>query len=182
MSAWIFFIGGSSASGKSTVANEIAKTWGLPVIRIDNYRDIIDEINLPNDTATAVTKALSLQVVTHLVCSGAQCVVEGAWITPAQASKFRQSGFFHPVFCGYPNADPARRYDIILSRGGSKERHWLCARSRNEAIAFLRKKIASSVAEQVECNQFDIKFVDCTDFGEGASEVLKLFEHQWQLR
>ena len=182
LQAWIFFIGGSSASGKSTVAKKIATQFDLPVITLDKFRNSIDEFVASPEDRTLLTRKISLQVIKELINVSAQCIVEGNWVTPECAADLRRGGFFYPVFCGYPDSNPVERYEAISLKAGSKDRHWLLDIEKEDAHAFLEKKVKASLEDRDECKMHGIDYVDCTDFLDGSAKISELFENQWQAR
>ena len=170
----IYFIGGASASGKSTIAKELSNLYSFPVVELDQFHDILIPIVHDRERQVKATRKVALEVVRQLLELNVSCIVEGGWVQPRRASKLREKseGCFCPVYCGYPKADIESRY-LLLKRSGS---HWLNSESRNEARSFLGTQIKESEYYRQECEKLRIEFFDFTEFLEGSKNLRAHFE------
>lgn len=59
----IYFIGGASASGKSTIAKELSNLYALPVVELDRFYDILMQVIFDREKLVVATEKISLEVV-----------------------------------------------------------------------------------------------------------------------
>ena len=161
-------IGGASASGKSTVAKMMARELGIPLIELDPIFDAVTGGR--SATAVASTEGICEALLSGLVRAGANCVVEGGWIQPEIADKYRGAGL-QAVFCGYPNAIAEDRLESM--RGG---RHWMTKiDDRNEAIGLVQKQIEDSRSYKTRAERFSFDFIDFGDIAAGIAAIRSKF-------
>jgi shikimate kinase len=172
----IFFIGGASASGKSTIAKELSNLYALPVVELDRFYDILMQVIFDREKLVVATEKISLEVVAQFLAVEASCIIEGGWIQPKKANQLKKEskGHFYPVYCGYPTASVESRYLAIKKSG----LHWLNSQSKKEARSFLISQIKESEHYRQECEQWRIEFFDFTEFSEG-SRILRSHFEQW---
>ena len=176
MKSRIYFIGGASASGKSTIAKELSSLYSFPVVELDRFHDILMPIVHDREQLVRTTGKITLEVVRQLLELNVSCIVEGGWIQPRKASKLKEKskGYFYPVYCGYPRADVESRYSVIQKDG----LHWLNSKPGKKAQSFLRTQIDESESYRQECERLQIEFFDFTVFSEG-SEALRSHFEKW---
>ena len=75
-----------------------------------------------------------------------------------------------PVFCGYPNADAARRWAQMRESSGH---HWLKTHDPATAINWLEQQIRESVAYRDECAAHGVEFVDCSDLENATRNIVR---------
>ena len=169
MNRGIYFVGGASASGKSTCTARLAGEAGVGRIELDGFYNVIRH-GVRNESAL---KAVAQDVVAFslkkLVEADVGGILEGGWIEPAQAAELAalQPKRFCPVYCGYPNADVAARLEMILRHG----KHWLTARDRPTALAWLEQQVDGSRWYQSECRAYGIPYFDFSDMDEGSRQL-----------
>ena len=176
MKSRIYFIGGASASGKSTIAKELSSLYSFPVVELDRFHDILMPIVHDREQLVSATSKIAFEVVRQFVELNGNCIIEGGWIQPSKASKLKEGSrnYFYPVYCGYPKADVESRYSALKKSGS----HWLNSKPGKEARAFLRTQINESESYRQECERLRIEFFDFTVFSEG-SEALRAHFEKW---
>lgn len=174
MSNRIYFIGGASAAGKSTISKELSLRYALPLVELDTCYDLLSAAIPEREPLIEATRKVALAAVSQLLNAQAACIIEGGWITPAQAHQLKHNfgNRFCPVYCGYAGADLATRYLAIQANGT----HWLKDKPKPEAHAFLTTQIKESAAYRQECALFQLEFFDFTDFSAGSKALRAHFE------
>jgi predicted kinase len=180
VAARIYFIGGQSASGKSTTAAEVASDYGLNVVKLDDYYNVLREHGLTEDALEAATSEVARRIIIELINSQAQCIVEGAWLGPNHAAILRTQAGFHPVYFGYPNADPQQRLAQIWANSRNGSGHWLCSKNADEAIEILTRCVAVGEDLRKHCERLQLDFFDCSDFDRGMAQVKDHFATIWR--
>lgn len=170
----IYFVGGASAAGKSTISKELAVCYSLPLVELDKFHDILIPVIGERELLIETTSEVALAAVELLLKTKAACIIEGGWIKPAQAHMLKNNfcSRFCPVYCGYPGAGVATRYLAIQANGT----HWLNDKPRSEAHAFLTTQIKESAEYKQECERFQLAFFDFTDFSAGSKALRAHFE------
>lgn len=165
MNNYIYFVGGASASGKTTITKKLSAKYLHPVVELDKFHMAITPAIFERDPLVEATRNIAIEVIRQLLSSNASCIVEGAWINPEQAKELRDhsEGRFHPVYCGYPEAAMDERFQAIKISGT----HWLAMQPEDEARAFLIKEIVESKWYMEECQKHQIPFFDFSDFETG---------------
>lgn len=174
MSAQIYYIGGASASGKSTVAKEVSQEHGLPMTKLDDINNLLQKAGVEESERWKASREVSFKFVSVLIKSiksGTQCLVEGVYILPDEAAELMKGGNFYPVYCGYPDAVAQDRFEQIKENSTGNREHWLLFKSDDEALAFLQREIENSIKYRDECKRWQIEFFDFTIFEDGASQL-----------
>lgn len=173
----IYFIGGASASGKSTVARLLAAEDGRSVVALDNYYDILESAFHDHDLLVKISERIALEVVTQLLATNAFCIVEGGWIAPQQARKLRErsAGRFYPVYCGYPETKASTRLAVIKN----DQNHWLAEKSEKAAHAFLKTQIQQSHWYRTQCQKYELPFFDFSSLEAGVA-ALRSNYYKWR--
>lgn len=174
MVAKVYFIGGASAAGKSYAAQVVSRDVSLPVIGLDKYYNMLKKAGVSESVLKGSTKTVCFELVGQLIGVGSQCIVEGGWINPREASQLAARTGFYPVFCGYPNAEPQKRLERI--RSNKQDRHWLCGKTCKEALEYLKKQAQASNWYKNECKTYELTFVDFSDFECGLSRLRSHFK------
>ena len=131
---------------------EIADAHGLQAFKLDQFFLMAKKTGLSGEALNDAARAMSLEYVSELIGAGNPCVVEGTWIRPAQAAGLIEGEAFHPVFCGFPNAEPkAHLKQIWAHYSESGHLHWLMGKDTDEALAFLGAQIEDSRRLRDEC-------------------------------
>lgn len=175
MSSWIYFIGGPSAAGKSTVAAAVAQEHDLNVITLDDFHNVLREHGLTGEPLKDATREISRRLVVELANSGARCVVEGSWVSSELAFILRNQAAFHPVFIGYPRADPRARLAQLWSNKSNGAAHWLSSQKDVDALQFLTSQVNDSALFRADCERLKIDFFDFTDFDAGTARLKSHF-------
>lgn len=170
----IYFVGGASAAGKSTITKELSVRSSLPLVELDKFHDILIPAIGERELLIETTRKVALEAVELLLNTKAACIIEGGWIKPARAHTLKNNfgSRFCPVYCGYAGADLATRYLAIQANGT----HWLNDKPKSEAHAFLTTQIKESAEYRQECARFHLAFFDCTDFSAGSKALCAHFE------
>ncbi len=173
----IYFIGGASASGKSTVARLLAAQEERSIVELDNFYDILESATQDESFLEKTTQKIALELVSQLLAANAFCIVEGGWIPPFEAKKLKDSSQdrFYPVYCGYLNGKAKDRLRKI--RDGKS--HWLTEKPPKVARAYLRDQLKRSHWYQKQCKKYDLPFFDFSNFGDGVT-ALSLDYCRWR--
>lgn len=169
----VLFIGGLSASGKTSVAVPLAHTLNCRLVRLDGYLRAVETLDRPGMEALELTRKISELLLLDLLGVRARCMVEGATLRPSQAAELKQDWpTFEPVFCGYPNADPEERIAQMRSTRPPLKPHWSLSRlSDKELTDFLQEQIERSAWLQAACRKHDLRFFDFSNFDQGARDL-----------
>ena len=170
----VYFIGGASASGKSTCAHLLAEEFGVHTIALDNIFDVLKQAVGDEDTGVKITNDVAPFCVKKFIQSGVTGIVEGGWIAPKQASKIaaQYGSRFQPVYCGYANADIQARLAMILESGD----HWLAEMDQQEALDWLEDQIKASQWYASKCKKYNLPFFDFSDFTKGYRQLRKHYK------
>lgn len=165
----IYFIGGASASGKSTAAKKLA-SLSFPVVELDDFHRILMNCIIDCEKLELATENVAETAVRQLLASHSSCLVEGGWIKPEKASILRAEfgDVFQSVFCGYPRGVASERLKEIKQAGT----HWLAAYPDDFCLNFLQKQIDGSKWYEEECDKFSLTFIDFSNFSAGQSTLL----------
>lgn len=165
----LYFIGGASASGKSTIARILATKSHRSAIELDAYYDLLEPLTRNHRALEQATTQVSLELVRQMLKLGAKGIVEGGWIAPAQARQLHREseGHFYPVYCGYPQAKAKSRLALIRAQ----QQHWLADKPNSEALEFLRQQIKDSRWYQQECTKYALPFFDFSEVASGAAAL-----------
>jgi hypothetical protein len=173
----VIFIGGASASGKSTAARDLSSKTDRPYLELDrlynSVKDILSNSGLPDKVVKDITKSVSLEFVRGLIGAETQCVIEGGWITPKVAAGLTSDSVFEAVYCGYTDIKAAERLQNIKSAPG--DQHWLSKKPDEFALDFLTKQIADSQSYKNQCQEHGHTYFDFSDQTTGANKLLKHF-------
>ena len=174
----IYFIGGASASGKSTAARMLAARDGRAVVELDNFYDILGKFVDDQGALEKVTEKIALEVMARLLAADAFCIVKGGWIDPAKAKKLKETsaGRFYPVYCGYPRLQVEARFKMIRKA----KAHWLAEKSAKAAHAFLREQLKLSKWYRKECQKYDLPFFDFSTVEDGAAALGVNYTRWWE--
>lgn len=170
----LLFLGGSSASGKTTAAAHISKGLNLHCVHLD-------EFNVPLDQAIRaktiergpaiddLSKTIGFNVVEKFLSLNATCLIEGGWLSVPQAAELMKNDRFAPIFCGYPEANADKRWLQIKRSPGH---HWLKNHDDVSAIQWIERQIKESQDYRVECETHGVTFVDCSDLENASRNIV----------
>lgn len=178
--AQIYFVGGASASGKSTATRELALEHDVPRIELDvlyNRLDFIEDLALRQQTMQTVTETL----LRELVDADADMIVEGGWMWPTVAARLVQEseGRFCAVYCGYPNVSPEARLEMLRAHPGTK--HWVVGKSETEALQWLELQIKGSAECKEAAENEGLEFFDFGVPQDGSQRLLMKYR-DWRSR
>lgn len=168
----VYFIGGASASGKSTVAKKLASSK-YQSLELDDFQNILSNVILDCNERKSATEAVAETAVRQLLASHSSCLVNGSWISAEIAYKLQQEfgNLFQPIFCGFPNAIASERLKAIKETGT----HWLTKESDAFGMSWLQGQIDASISYQKECKKYNLEFIDFSDFSTGEAALLSNF-------
>jgi predicted kinase len=174
----VYYIGGASAAGKTTASIRLAAAAGVGRVELDDLQRAIMPA-LPDASRRAiVTRQLARAAVIALLDSDAECIIDGAWLEPAEAEQLR-AGYgvrFHPLYCGYREVNIEARLSAIRSAG----QHWLASVSQTEAAQFLDKQVTDSETLKQTCRHIGIPYYDFTVYEMGFAALKTDFERWLQ--
>jgi shikimate kinase len=169
----VIFIGGASASGKSTTAQELASQTGRPYLELDrifnSVVDIASDGGIPDKVCEDIAKGVSLEFARALIENETQSVCEGGWISPEAAAGLASDGEFQAVYCGYTDIEPHLRLQSIKSNPDNQ--HWLAEKPEDCALDFLNLQIEGSRWYRDECRKHGLPYFDFSDQTDGASKL-----------
>lgn len=167
----IYYIGGASGAGKSTVASRLAAYYGFEHIELDKIFVSVGQWVEDPDLRSSLTDSQSILVADWLLRLNAGCILEGGWINPAQAQKLidKYGDRFCPVYCGFKGDSAELHHRYALTSAHSQ--HWLIRESRSEAYAWLERQVVGSLWYESECLEFGFPFFDFSDFNAGSSRL-----------
>jgi len=173
----VIFIGGASASGKSTTAQKLASQTGRPYLELDrifnSVVDIASDGGIPDKVCKDIAKGVSLEFARALIENETQSVVEGGWILPEAAAGLASDGGFQAVYYGYTGIEPYLKLQSIKSKPDNQ--HWLAEKPEACALNFLRCQIEGSRWYRAECQKHGLPYFDFSDQTDGASKLLDYF-------
>jgi len=179
----VYFIGGASASGKSTTAAQLGLDYSIRIIKLDDIYNVL--VKAAGETeAKQMIRPMSFACANELMESNEPFIVEGGWISVEQAVLLHNgnSAAFRAVYCGYPNAKAADRFSQMADQQGSEEykAHWTTDESKDydAMIAWITKQIAQSASYRKKSEASGFLFVDFTTFQDGAL-ALKIDFERW---
>jgi adenylate kinase family enzyme len=165
----VIFIGGASAAGKTTFAQQLGRLLQLPVLSLDRFYGAIGPAFVDGEEHRAATRRICRALVRELLLSGARCIVEGGWLRPPGAAALRSDYGLEVLYCGFPETTAAERLRAIRSAEG--EPHWLAAQSDAQALAWLEGQIEGSRRQRDQCAVLGLSYLDCSRFEEGAAAL-----------
>lgn len=169
MQMGVFFIGGASGSGKSTVARAIASRLCVPLLQLDDLHDLLKPPPGSDcDAHVKTTEAVAPFLIEQLLKAGANALVEGGWIQPEGAKDLRAKWprRFTAVYCGYPGVTAHERFTRMCQVNST---HHLL--SGNNVIDALNQQICDSKSYQTRCNNLNFRFVDFSDLAAGRAAL-----------
>lgn len=175
--ARIYFIGGASGAGKSTIAAKLGERHGIPVVELDAFQRILIPAFDDREALFAAMRNLASGLAIDLLGARSPCLLEGSWIEVAEAARLRTSSAnrFHPVYCGFPGAQAEQRLQSI-QEAKLHWLNWLAGEDEAAALSFLRKQIQASRRLQVQCRDAAIPFFDLSDQSSGQAELASEFD------
>jgi predicted kinase len=171
--ARVFFVGGASASGKSTATKRMAVEHAVPCIELDALRNAMARAFVDKALLIKAMNGMTKALLRELIAGGADVIVEGGWMQPNDAEELvREFGHrFRPVFCGYPDDSPSERLEKIRTHEGTK--HWL--NSRADAEQFLEGQISGSAYYENEAHSRGLDFINFTDPAGGCKRLEQVY-------
>jgi hypothetical protein len=176
MGKLIYFVGGVSAAGKSTVTQRLADMSGYRIVALDDLYNFLRAGMNDRHSSEEVTRKITIDIIEQFLAFETTCIMEGGWILPDKAKelKDRHGEEFYPVFCGYPNADVSERMELIKSG----KVHWLCETSKEYLNAWVQEQAEESQWFQDECAKYEIPFFDFSNVEEGSAALTTNYT-QW---
>jgi len=169
----VYYIGGASASGKSTVAKRLSENAGFGLIELDELFNAVKATVDSKETAISVMNNVANVLVRQLLAANICCVVEGSWLLPEAADGITATyPRFRAVYCAYPHSSARARLELLRS----DDKHWLTREDEETALAFLQEQI--SLWYETECNRLNLAFFDFSEIDKGA-QMLKEDFVEW---
>jgi len=170
----MIYIGGASASGKSTAARKLSGAIGLKVIELDAINRKLRKQHLKGERLNDETRRLSRSKIEKLLTSNTNCIVEGGWVRPDVASELaKQYGQkLVIIYVGYPHAKVNEHLDKVLAG----KVHWLCRRPEEEALTWVQRQIQNSSDCEKQCKEYGFRFIDFSDQEAGTKELMSNFK------
>ena len=178
MRSGIYFVGGASGAGKTTVTKKLSQKFDIPVVELDDFqRLIMTAVPVLENRITAM-RTISRCVIEQLVGARSRTLVDGAWIEPEEAAELRAryGASFHPVYCGYQDQDLSARLTGLRNKGS----HWLSREPGEAAAAFMLKQSRDSERLRAECARWGMSYCDFTSYALGSEALGGDFE-RWVL-
>ena len=172
MTPEVYFIGGPTLSGKSSVADKLSETLKLKVLELDVIFKLLRGSDL-RDLYHASNLA-SVSLVEAVMDVGGRCIVEGAWIYPADAEKLQERKGFYPAFCGYAKEGLEERYKLAKDHG----KHWMFSKGLlgGHDEDWLEAEHHKFWHWESQCKDRGIKYFDFSDLDKGPSELIRYFK------
>jgi 2-phosphoglycerate kinase len=176
MKKLIYFVGGVSAAGKSTVTKKLSDMSGHRIVALDDLYNFLRASMNDRRVSKEVTRKITIDIIEQFLAFETTCITEGGWILPDKAKelKDRHGEQFYPVFCGYPNADVSERMRLIKSG----KVHWLCETSKEYLITWVQEQAEESQWFQDECAKYKLPFFDFSNVEEGSAALMANYT-QW---
>jgi shikimate kinase len=169
----VYYIGGASASGKSTVAKRLSENAGLALIELDELFNAVEASVDSKNTAISVMNNVADVLVRQLLAANISCIVEGGWLLPEAANGIAvKYPHFRAVYCAYQYSLAAARLELLRRDG----KHWLAHEEEETALAFLCKEISPWYA--TECKRLNLAFFDFSEIDKGVQMLEEDFE-EW---
>jgi shikimate kinase len=167
----VYYIGGASGSGKSTVAKRLSKNSGLGLIELDAIFNAVEASVESKETAPKVMNNVAGSLIKQLLAARISCIVEGGWLRPEAAKQISlDCPHFHAVYCAYPNTPPEVRLELLRTDGT----HWIAQKNHEDALAALRDQNSQWYEE--ECKRLKLTFFDFSEIDSGAKMLEDDFE------
>lgn len=177
----VFYIGGVSATGKTSTATQLAVQYNLTLIEFDDYWRGIERF-FKAEHKQQVMESIVRDLIIKLLESRSDetYIIEGVWLTPCVASILSSRYVqFSCVYCGYLNSNANERWEKIQAGD-----HWLVRlKNEQEAKQFLNEQIERSIEYYHHAGQYGLKFYDYSDFSQGNHAVKQYFSkwyHPWR--
>lgn len=186
----IIFIGGASASGKSTTVEKFGSS--VHIIKLDCiYNRIVkmfknghaDDQNAQIARCTMKKAAKELLVTSLGQRLEYPVIMEGGWIEPDQARGIWEhfsNDTFCPIYCGYPYSycteESAWKNEIKdrYNRMKQTKKHWTITRMHEEeAQEWLCKESRHSRKIEAQCKEYGFEFVNFSCFSSGNKELIE---------
>jgi hypothetical protein len=172
MTPKVYFIGGPTLSGKSSVAAKLAQTLELEVLELDAIFKLLRDLDL-RDLYHASNLA-SVSLVEAVMDVGGRCIVEGAWIYPSDVEKLQEREGFYPAFCGYAKEGLEERYKLAKNDG----KHWMFSKGLlgGHDEDWLEAEHHKFWHWESQCNDRGIEYFDFSDFDDGSLKMIQHFK------
>lgn len=176
----LYIIGGTSRSGKTIVARNIAEQTKIPCFPLDclvmGFTNGMPEIGI-HDKLFPDEIALKMWNFTEAMCEnliwvGSDMILEGEAILPEQAYKLLQK---HPekikvCFVGYTEIDVIEKVKNIQQYRSSTN-DWLCNEPEETIFEHVNNMLSFSKKISEDCKKYGIHYIDTSV---NFSETLKL--------
>ena len=170
----LYFVGGASRAGKTTIAREILGRHRLPYVSLDwlmmGFNDGIPEYGIhhllfPDEIAERMWPFLKA-MCESMLNAGVELVIEGEAILPELISELVEA---HPTdiricFVGYADIDVDEKFHEIRAHSDGQA-DWLADKSDDYVRDHIRNMIAFSRRIRADCNRRQLPYFETsTDF------------------
>ena len=171
------FIGGVAKSGKSRLAVDLCKKYGMNHIPIDyfasSFKHNFPDVNITSDVVInkESSKLLALFLSRFITIAEAKndelFVLDSAHILPEDILKYLDPQKWDIYYLGYPNTTAKEKINEIekYTKGG-----WTSKRSHEELMELFNELILLSKNIQNTCIDNNIEFIDTSN-----RDVLEIF-------
>ncbi len=162
---------GNSRSGKTTLANMVAKKYKFNIVSMDAMVYAFDQ-NLPQLGIRHLRELRSpncYELLVPFVASYANwlleysladtnIIVEGSWAKPRHASEIFSKEKFKIVALGYPDISPEQMFNEIRKK--DKPNSWTKTLTDDKLLVRCKESIEKSKVLKKDCEDLGIEFIN----------------------
>lgn len=173
------FIGGVAKSGKSRLAVELSKKYGINHIPLDYFTSsfkhnfpelgITSNVIIDKESSKLLSLFLSRFIEIVQLQDDEYFILDSAHILPDDIIKYLNPDKWDIYYLGYPNITPEEKLEEVrkYNLGG-----WLSKRTEDELIKTFDELINISGNIEKSCKINDIRFIDTSNV-----DILNLFKN-----
>lgn len=174
------FIGGVARAGKSTIAENISKNNIYNHIPVDyiatSFSENFPESGINNrvviDNGSVNLSLFLSTIVKYIDESDEKFVLDSAHVMPHDIIKYLDREKWDIYFVGYPNIEPAVKFDII--RKYENKISWTRNFNDNKMLELTKELVKLSKIIEEECKKYKIVFIDTSkDFERTIKDAIK---------
>ena len=177
----IYFVGGASRSGKTTIAAAILARRGIPYLSLDwlmmGFTNGIPEFGIhdklfPDEIAERIWRFLNA-MCESIIWTRTDCVIEGEALLPRHLEDLSREhpGEIRACFLGYSRIDVDRKARDVR-RHSTGRGDWLIEQTDQEICQHILNMIAFSRKIEKACEQSNFRYFDTAeDFAGTVAEA-----------